>query len=59
MIHDALISDAGDTAMHREAAILYEHRLLDLERALRHARLAGDEHRTARLERLLARRDST
>ncbi len=59
MIHDALISDAGDTAMHREAAILYEHRLVDLERALQHARLAGDEHRTARLERLLARRDST
>jgi hypothetical protein len=58
MIHDALVSDTGDFFMHREAAILYEHRLVDLERALHHAGLAGDKHRTARLERLLTRRNS-
>lgn len=39
----------------REAAILYEHRLPDLPRALRHARRAADPHRVERLERRLAR----
>lgn len=41
---------------HREAAILHEHRLVDLERALRHARRADDPRRVARLERRLGRR---
>ncbi|MDO9171053.1 MAG: ribonuclease H-like domain-containing protein [bacterium] len=34
---------------HLEAAILYEHRLGDLRRALAHARALGDAHRAARL----------
>lgn len=33
-----------------EGAILYEHRLVDLPRALAHARALGDPHRIARLE---------
>ena len=41
--------------LHREAAILYEHRLADLARALHHAEALGDPRRLARL---LARRDS-
>ncbi len=56
VIHDGLLSDANDTALHREAAILYEHRRVDLDRALHHALRAADEHRTARLERLLLKR---
>ncbi|HPF35895.1 MAG TPA: ribonuclease H-like domain-containing protein [Candidatus Krumholzibacteria bacterium] len=40
---------------HREAAILHEHRLVDLERALRHARRADDPRRVERLERKLGR----
>ncbi len=56
LIHDALESNENDEAMHREAAILYEHRLVDWERALRHAELAKDEHRVARLQRILASR---
>ena len=39
--------------LEREAAILYEHRLADLERALDHARRLGDTHRIARLVRRL------
>lgn len=35
--------------LHREAAILYEHRLVDLERARGHALAAGDEHRLLRV----------
>jgi uncharacterized protein len=54
------VLDAGLTLhpqeprLHREAAILYEHRLDDLARALRHAEILGEPHRLARL---LARRD--
>ncbi len=42
--------------LHREAAILYEHRLIRLEKALHHARQAGEEHRIRRLENKLAGR---
>ncbi len=35
--------------LHREAAILYEHRLDDLARALRHAEVLGEPRRLARL----------
>ncbi len=55
VIHDGLDSDPQDAGLQREAAILYEHRLVDLPRAHHHAVAAGDGHRTARLERLLAR----
>ncbi len=56
IIADGLGSDPNDAVLHREAAILYEHRLIDLERALEHAQLSGDSHRAGRLERLLAKR---
>ena len=56
IVLDGLGCDAADPAWHREAAILYEHRLIDLERALLHAVRAGDEHRTRRLKRLLEQR---
>jgi len=55
VIGDGLESEPDDAGLHREAAILYEHRLIDLARALQHAIRAGDDHRTARLERLLAK----
>lgn len=51
----AAVLDAGlalhprEPRLHREAAILYEHRLDDLVRALRHAEILGDAHRLARL----------
>jgi uncharacterized protein YprB with RNaseH-like and TPR domain len=38
-----------DPRLHREAAILYEHRLDDVGRALRHAEILGDPRRLARL----------
>ncbi len=49
-----LAGDGGNWA-HREAAILYEHRVPCLEAALAHARLAGDPGREERLLRRLAR----
>lgn len=52
LIHDGLESDPRDAVLHREAAILYEHRLVDLDRALVHAQVVGDGHRAARLRRL-------
>jgi len=42
--------------VHREAAILFEHRLADLETALEHARLYGQPERITRLEAKLARK---
>jgi len=44
--------------LHREAAILYEHRLCRLETALEHARLSGENHRVQRLQRRLRSRGS-
>ncbi|PID80312.1 hypothetical protein CSB20_07875 [bacterium DOLZORAL124_64_63] len=41
--------------VHREAAILYEHRLGRLQDALEHARLCGEADRIARLEKKQAR----
>ena len=49
----ALENGQNDDWLHREAAILYEHRLVDLTRALHHARYAGEEHRLNRLLRKL------
>ncbi|MCB1183396.1 ribonuclease H-like domain-containing protein [bacterium] len=54
IITDGLDCEPGDRELHREAAILYEHRLGDLPRARRHAERCGDTHRLARLERRLA-----
>jgi len=36
--------------LHREAAILYEHRLVDLPKALDHAVKSGEDHRVKRLQ---------
>jgi len=49
-----LAAGAGAWA-HREAAILYEHRLARLEKALGHARQCGEPGREERLLRRLAR----
>ena len=54
VLHVALAAGAGRWA-HREAAILYEHRLPRLDEALRHARLAGEPGREERLRRRSAR----
>ena len=51
---DSLAQGAGSWA-HREAAILYEHRLARLEMALWHARQCGEPGRENRLRRRLAR----
>ncbi|MCP4571966.1 MAG: hypothetical protein GY838_06390 [bacterium] len=54
LITAALAAGLDEPWLHVEAAMLYEHRLVDLERALAHARAAGDDRRTARLERRLS-----
>ena len=53
LIACALDCGQNEPWLHREAAILYEHRLVDLARAHRHALAAGDEHRLNRLVRKL------
>lgn len=50
----AVVADGVGDWAHREAAILYEHRLPHLEQALRHARIWGERVRIERLERRLA-----
>ncbi|MBU1074436.1 hypothetical protein KKG45_14435, partial [bacterium] len=59
-----LLERAGDAHgadpwLHHESAILCEHRLGDLRRALTHARALGDGHRIARLTRLIRERAET
>ena len=54
VLAEALAQGAGPWA-HREAAILYEHRLARLETALGHARQCGEPGREERLRRRLAR----
>lgn len=54
VLERVLAAGAGAWA-HREAAILYEHRLLRLEKALGHARQCGEPGREERLLRRLAR----
>jgi uncharacterized protein len=44
--------------LHREAAMLYERRLPDLENALAHALLCGEDGRLERVKRKLAARDT-
>ncbi len=49
---DRALAGAEDPAwLHREAAIIWEHRLGDPEMALAHARRTGDDRRIARLQR--------
>jgi uncharacterized protein YprB with RNaseH-like and TPR domain len=49
-----LAAGVRDPWLHREAAILYEHRLVRLRIALDHAARSGEDHRVRRLERLVA-----
>ena len=53
VIARALDCGQNDGWLHREAAILFEHRLTDLGRALKHALAAGEHHRLLRLQRKL------
>ncbi len=53
IINDGLSAGVGETWLHREAAILYEHRLGELPKALDHALKSGEDHRVSRLRRLL------
>jgi len=53
---EAALATCGDRPwVHREAAILYEHRLGQLQRARHHAERLGDPIRLARLARKLER----
>jgi uncharacterized protein YprB with RNaseH-like and TPR domain len=51
----AVLEQGAGAWAHREAAILYEHRLTRLETALRHARQCGEPGREERLRRRLVR----
>lgn len=53
LIHEGLGVGVDEPWLHREAAILYEHRLVDLPRALDHAVKSGEDNRCRRLERFL------
>ena len=55
IIARALESGQNGPWLHREAAILFEHRLVCLDRALHHARHCRDGHRIRRLEGKLAK----
>lgn len=44
-----LAARPGDAGLHREAAILYEHRVRDLDTALMHALQCGEQRRVTRL----------
>jgi hypothetical protein len=50
LLDAGLVRHPQEPRLHREAAILYEHRLRDPERALRHALILGDQRRLARLQ---------
>lgn len=53
VINDGLFAGVDEPWLHREAAILYEHRLGNRPKALDHALKSGENHRVARLRRLL------
>ena len=53
VINDGLAAGVDEPWLHREAAILYEHRLDQRPKALDHALKSGEDHRVARLRRLL------
>jgi uncharacterized protein YprB with RNaseH-like and TPR domain len=55
VIHDGLGAGVDEPWLHREAAILYEHRLVKLPKALDHALKSGEDHRVERLRRLLGK----
>ncbi|MCK9995358.1 MAG: ribonuclease H-like domain-containing protein [Candidatus Krumholzibacteria bacterium] len=53
IINDGLSAGVDEPWLHREAAILYEHRLGEWPKALDHALKSGEDHRVTRLRRLL------
>ncbi len=53
IINDGLAAGVDEPWLHREAAILYEHRLVGWPKALDHALKSGEDHRVTRLRRLL------
>jgi hypothetical protein len=53
VINDGLSAGVDEPWLHREAAILYEHRLGEWPKALDHALKSGEDHRVARLRRLM------
>lgn len=55
ILQDALRAGLDEAWVHREAAILHEHRLGNVEKALEHARLSEEPHRIERLEGKLIR----
>ncbi len=55
IILDGLAADVDTPWLHREAAILYEHRLVDLPKALDHARKSGEDQRVSRLLKMMDR----
>jgi len=55
VIHQGLSAGVDEPWLHREAAILYEHRLVRPAKALDHALKSGEDHRIMRLRGLLAR----
>lgn len=50
VIRQGLDSGIDEPWLHREAAILYEHRLVDISKALDHAVKSGEDHRVNRLQ---------
>lgn len=55
VVNTSLARPVSPGWLHREAAILYEHRLGRPDLALAHAEAVGDSHRLGRLHRKLAR----
>ncbi len=54
VISKALLNGLDEPWLHREAAILFEHRLRKPGRALAHAKLCGESSRVQRLEKKIA-----
>ncbi len=53
LIHWGLMESPSSLTLHREATILYERRLTNLEKALAHALLCAEDGRVTRLKRKL------
>ncbi len=55
LISEALLAGVDEHWLHREAAILFEHRLHELELALVHAQECSEPRRVQRLQRKIAK----